>query len=140
MPPSTASHRHSSNGFRLHMSCGENVERQAEEAIMSPPRALVVSVAQAQHSGFKPTILLCCLPAVYVSVCETLFASAFPGRSVISALSQDLRTRGPSVQTFDGRAESVRDVQFSHHVSHNFAAVFENGTVQVCPADAIHGT
>jgi hypothetical protein len=107
---------------------------------MSLPRALVVSVTQAQHSGYKPMILLYCLPAVFTSGCETIFSSAFLGRSVLLALSQDLRTRGPSVQTFDGRAESVRDVQFSHHVSHNFAAVFENGTVQVCPADAIHGT
>lgn len=32
--------------------------------------------------------------------------------------------------TFEGKSESVRDVQFSPVNQHEFAAAFENGTVQ----------
>lgn len=45
----------------------------------------------------------------------------------------DLRTKGRAVQTFDGKSESVRDVQFNPVISHEFAAAFENGTVHVPP-------
>jgi len=35
------------------------------------------------------------------------------------------------VLTFEGRAEAVRDVQFSPFYSNYFAAAFDNGSIQV---------
>lgn len=32
---------------------------------------------------------------------------------------------------FEGKSESVRDVQYNPMVSHDFAAAFETGTIQV---------
>ncbi|KAJ1507114.1 WD repeat-containing protein 24 [Coelomomyces lativittatus] len=42
----------------------------------------------------------------------------------------DLRAKGPSKQTYEGKAESVRDIQFSPAHSHTFVSVFETGIVQ----------
>ncbi|OAJ44925.1 hypothetical protein BDEG_28105 [Batrachochytrium dendrobatidis JEL423] len=42
----------------------------------------------------------------------------------------DLRIKGVARHTFDGRAESVRDVQFVPTGVFEFAAAFENGSVQ----------
>lgn len=42
----------------------------------------------------------------------------------------DIRTKAP-VRTFFSNTESVRDVQFSPHQPHTFAAVSENGHVQL---------
>jgi hypothetical protein len=44
---------------------------------------------------------------------------------------QDLRTKQSAVQTFEGKSESVRDVQFCPTNANDFAAAFENGTIQV---------
>ena len=45
----------------------------------------------------------------------------------------DLRGKTNRAQlTFDGKSESVRDVQFNPVITHEFAAAFENGTVHVC--------
>eukprot|EP00743_Colponemidia_sp_Colp-15_P008408 GILK01009135.1.p1 GENE.GILK01009135.1~~GILK01009135.1.p1 ORF type:complete len:835 (-),score=98.21 GILK01009135.1:161-2581(-) len=40
-------------------------------------------------------------------------------------------SRGHCITVFDGRAEAVRDVQFSPFLAHYFAACFDNGTLQV---------
>ncbi|KAH6567073.1 hypothetical protein BASA62_006308 [Batrachochytrium salamandrivorans] len=42
----------------------------------------------------------------------------------------DLRVKGTARHTFEGRAESVRDVQFIPTGAFEFAAAFENGSVQ----------
>lgn len=42
----------------------------------------------------------------------------------------DLRTRSKARHTFDGKAESVRDVQFNPASIYEFAAVFDNGSLQ----------
>ncbi|KAI9349047.1 WD40-repeat-containing domain protein [Obelidium mucronatum] len=42
----------------------------------------------------------------------------------------DLRERGNSSATFEGRADKVRDVQFSPTAAFEFIAAFENGDVQ----------
>ncbi|KNC83575.1 hypothetical protein SARC_04180 [Sphaeroforma arctica JP610] len=43
----------------------------------------------------------------------------------------DLRTKNNHIHSFEGRAESVRDVGFNPHNGTTFAAAFENGSVQV---------
>eukprot|EP01134_Creolimax_fragrantissima_P000908 CFRG0908T1 len=43
----------------------------------------------------------------------------------------DLRTKSNHILSFNGRAESVRDIGFNPHNSTSFAAAFENGSVQV---------
>ncbi|CAI2171753.1 15599_t:CDS:10 [Funneliformis geosporum] len=42
----------------------------------------------------------------------------------------DLREPEPAKFTFDGKCESVRDVQFNSINTNDFAAAFENGTIQ----------
>jgi hypothetical protein len=44
---------------------------------------------------------------------------------------EDLRTDGPAKLTFEGKSESARDVQFNPLQQYDFAAAFENGTIQV---------
>lgn len=46
-------------------------------------------------------------------------------------LYKDLRTEGPAKLTFEGKSESARDVQFNPCQQYDFAAAFENGTIQV---------
>ncbi|KAJ3272504.1 WD repeat-containing protein 24 [Terramyces sp. JEL0728] len=43
----------------------------------------------------------------------------------------DLRSPGRAKITFDGKAESVRDVQFNPITGYEFASVFENGSLQL---------
>lgn len=43
----------------------------------------------------------------------------------------DLRAKGIARHVFEGKAESVRDVQFSPTGAFEFAAAFENGNIQV---------
>lgn len=43
----------------------------------------------------------------------------------------DLRVEKNAVHTFMSNSESVRDVKFSPHLSHTFAAVSENGSVHI---------
>lgn len=45
--------------------------------------------------------------------------------------AQDMREKPNSKITFNGHAESVRDVQFSPFYPNYFAAGFDNGNVQV---------
>ncbi|KAJ3225196.1 WD repeat-containing protein 24 [Clydaea vesicula] len=42
----------------------------------------------------------------------------------------DLRTKSIAKHTFEGKAESVRDIQFSPTGNFEFAAAFENGSIQ----------
>lgn len=43
----------------------------------------------------------------------------------------DLRAGGSSKISFDGKSESARDCQFNPVSSHEFAAVFDNGSLQL---------
>jgi WD40 repeat protein len=48
----------------------------------------------------------------------------------------DLRTKSIARHVFEGKAEAVRDVQFSPTGGFEFAAAFENGTIQVKKRDS----